>query len=1160
MPFPYKNPLNAQLLSAPYSVPRNSVQGTDYSVLGIGGWMEVANLSDLSLTFSGVGLQTLSANTVPINIYIGNGTPFNPSYVNLNSDNFSSGRRRVGMIVYVNETGFAYQYEIDNYESLWNAATGATGTVTTNLYDTQVRNNSAAGQNFINAWTGSTIEGVSGTTRTNARWRIFHGTDTFVTGGTYFSATSTIDLYRNDGVTIPISGITSTGGSSSNGFTGGTVSGATNFTGGLTANTISATTYYNLPSFTGNYLPLSGGTVTGGTIFQSGVTANTISQTSYIDFTTGSTNPSSVGGRLFFDATQKSLSYFDTTNNQVPIAVGQQLYTRVWNATGTQIDKGKVIAITGTSNNLPSAILARNVHSGGSDKPIGLAAENIPNGSEGLVLNNGVLSGITLNTFSNGDTLYLSDTVPGGYVASTTSLSLTARTNEIGYVLETGTTTGKIYVNINNEDSNLTLTDIERNILEGNVISTGTYEYTGMTINSSTTVNVAPMRGWIVRNTYDYATLPDVTNINYSGQTGVTITNIATADATYVLVNSGSTLYQQTTFPTPQQRRENIFLGKVVHPNRTSLLTVNNTVDYDVSPMSALRDLWSPIKLINQGVLPSFNTGLTFNTSLGTLYGNGIGWTTNQLNPNSVTISAKTSASFFYRTQTGGTSGSVSIIDPTKYDVNGVITSVGTAGSNDATNQRIYLYPTGVINVLYGQTRYTTLTEAIANIDSETFITYPNAETTAILIGVISVRNDIVADGQPLTNTNYAKLTLVSKFGESFGGTGGLSTTTLQQAYDNSVEPEIITNSSLGALTLQRGSASDADDVFQIQDGAGVHRMFVNASGRTTTTDLTITGVTSTSGLTRYLVVDTSGNTYHQTAGDMTLGSTQTNSGAKTFLDTTFLLRNVANTFNGSFVNTNTADRIYTLPDTDGTIALTSNLSSYVPYTGATANVSLGANSLFTTTLGVGISSSLSSTAHIRGTSPTTGSAFLVQNSTPANVFNVLNSGFVGVGSNTPISLLHIGTGSGTSLGDFTTPAITFNTLNQGIYLDSNRLFFKVAGAFNFGIDSTGVLGNGYRINGAASNNVTTPIFVPSRVSLGSNSGLGGNNAGDISLITSGSTRLRINYNGDLGFFGVTPVARQTLGAATAGATYTATEQGMLQRVYDALRNYGLGT
>ena len=600
-------------------------------------------------------------------------------------------------------------------------------------------------------------------------------------------------------------------------------------------------------SITGNFLPLSGGTLTGGLIANSGVTANTISQTSYIDFKTGSTNPSSVAGRLFFDATQKSLSYFDITNNQVTITIGQQLYTRVWNATGTQIDKGKVIAITGTSNSLPSAILAVNNHAPGSARPIGVAAENIPNGSEGLVLNNGILSGITLNTFSNGDTLYLSDTIPGGYVSSTSSFSsFTARTNEIGYVIQTGTTTGKIYVNINNEDSNLTLTDIERNILEGNVISTGAYEYTGMTINSSTTVNVAPMRGWIVRNTYDYATLPDVTNLYYSGQTGITITNIATADATYVLVNSASTLYQQTTFPTPQERRENIFLGKVVHPNRTSLLTVNNTVDYDVSPMSSLRDLWSPIKLINGGVLPSFNTGLTFNTSLGTLYGNGIGWTTNQLNPNSVTISAKTSASFFYRTQTGGTSGSVSVIDPTKYDVNGVITSVGTAGSNDATNQRIYLYPTGVINVLYGQTRYATLTEAIANIDSETFVTYPNAETTAILIGVISVRNDIVDDGQPLTNTNYAKLTLVSKFGESFGGTGGLSTTNLQQAYNNSTEPEILINSTLDGLSIQNGTGN-ADDVTQLLQGkntAGTTTSIIRADGAISGSSLYVSGTT----------------------------------------------------------------------------------------------------------------------------------------------------------------------------------------------------------------------------------------------------------------------------------------------------------------------------
>jgi len=63
---------------------------------------------------------------------------------------------------------------------------------------------------------------------------------------------------------------------SSSTFSGGTVSGPTNFTNGLTANTIYATTYQNLPSST-----FSGGTVTGPTNFTNGLTANTISATTY---------------------------------------------------------------------------------------------------------------------------------------------------------------------------------------------------------------------------------------------------------------------------------------------------------------------------------------------------------------------------------------------------------------------------------------------------------------------------------------------------------------------------------------------------------------------------------------------------------------------------------------------------------------------------------------------------------------------------------------------------------------------------------------------------------------------------------------------------------------------------------------------------------------
>jgi len=53
--------------------------------------------------------------------------------------------------------------------------------------------------------------------------------------------------------------------------------------------------------------------------------------------------------------------------------------------------------------------------------------------------------------------------------------------------------------------------------------------------------------------------------------------------------------------------------------------------------------------------------------------------------------------------------------------------------------------------------------------------------------------------------------------------------------------------------------------------------------------------------------------------GDMVLASSQTNSGTKTFLNGSFKLRNVANTFDAIFSNTNTADRTYTLPDISGT-------------------------------------------------------------------------------------------------------------------------------------------------------------------------------------------------------------------------------------------------
>ena len=204
---------------------------------------------------------------------------------------------------------------------------------------------------YFSATTGDTVHTYVTDFQTYLISGLTGQTDVFVTGGTYSAGTITIT--NNTGGTFSITGVTFSGGSGVIGdylpLSGGTVTGDTIFNQGLSASTISATTYLNLPittdifvtggtysngdatftnntggtfnvtgfytgstdifvsggtysagtiTFTntsggtfdvtglttgstsivsGDYLPLSGGTVSGATRFLSGLTANTIS-------------------------------------------------------------------------------------------------------------------------------------------------------------------------------------------------------------------------------------------------------------------------------------------------------------------------------------------------------------------------------------------------------------------------------------------------------------------------------------------------------------------------------------------------------------------------------------------------------------------------------------------------------------------------------------------------------------------------------------------------------------------------------------------------------------------------------------------------------------------------------------------------------------------
>ena len=373
---------------------------------------------------------------------------------------------------------------------------------------------------------------------------------------------------------------------------------------------------------------------------------------------------------------------------------------------------------------------------------------------------------------------------------------------------------------------------MHRNILRNS--STGVLTFGGLTLNGGLTAfNIGAVTGIIVDNTTD-SDNPVITYVKNDGATGITDPYLTTSNMTYILLNISGNIIYQSTIPTNQQRRQNIYLGKLTHTERDGFY-VNAYTQADIvySPVAQLRDIWDPIHLINGGVLPYANgTNLTINTTAGCIYGLGVGWIANPLSPSTLPVDAKIATNFKYRTQTGGISSYVTLIDPTRYDLNGVITLVGT--TTRATNQRIYILQNGEIRVQYGQTYYTSLANAIAGIQNESFVTFSNFKDNGILIGVLSVRQNAT----DLSNSAQAKFFLVSKFGELVGASSGVSTGNLQQVYNNSDLPQIITNTA-EPVTLQRGSSADTDKVLDIKNGVAVSKFSVTGEGTVATTGLT---------------------------------------------------------------------------------------------------------------------------------------------------------------------------------------------------------------------------------------------------------------------------------------------------------------------------------
>ena len=102
------------------------------------------------------------------------------------------------------------------------------------------------------------------------------------------------------------------------------------------------------------------------------------------------------------------------------------------------------------------------------------------------------------------------------------------------------------------------------------------------------------------------------------------------------------------------------------------------------------------------------------------------------------------SGSQFIQDTNGG--AGYTVIDPARYNNNGVLTTVPGGGSNRRWSlQRVFWYPNSAtkgIVVYYGNATYDSSTSAIANLPFETFNEVENTKQNAVYLGALALRNN----------------------------------------------------------------------------------------------------------------------------------------------------------------------------------------------------------------------------------------------------------------------------------------------------------------------------------------------------------------------------------------------------------------------------------
>lgn len=359
-------------------------------------------------------------------------------------------------------------------------------------------------------------------------------------------------------------------------------------------------------------------------------------------------------------------------------------------------------------------------------------------------------------------------------------------------------------------------------VITGGVLSIG---------SPTTTGTISDGSGQIVDGT-------SVTDVSWTGKTNIAVTNIATNIITFVSIDTNGDVVQRTTKPTNTQTRNEIYLGVWVHVDKTVVNTVNNEQSVAMQPSQQAQDLAKAIGFFNVtgNVYSASGADLTIDKSLGSLYFVGSNYVNNIKDPSLLSLAALTDATFQYRFQDGTNGTTDTTLDPDIWDDGGTSAAVS---NNRWTVQRIYSFISNAVKIQPGQKVYTSLAAAREGINLDSFVTEPSIAANGLLRGFIIVKKGVT----DLSDTSTTQFIESEKFGTSTGS-GGLSVTDLQGAYNNSVTPEVVLESAQGAFSIQDNATPIGANLFEVQINGGATDFFaVTVDGVDVVGAITVTGL-----------------------------------------------------------------------------------------------------------------------------------------------------------------------------------------------------------------------------------------------------------------------------------------------------------------------------